>query len=68
MQMIPTPKEKQMTRLPAKEMEIVGQWTKSDKKKYNLIILVHYGVKLFIVDQQNKTFYSINDKLFMSIQ
>lgn len=46
MQMIPTPKEKQMARLPAKEMEIVGQWTKSDKKKYNLIILVHFGVKL----------------------
>lgn len=33
MQMIATPKEKQMTKLPAKEMEIVGQWTKSDLKK-----------------------------------
>lgn len=33
MQMIAMPKEKQMVRLPAKEMEIVGQWTKSDYKK-----------------------------------
>lgn len=45
MQMIATPKEKQMTKLPAKEMEIVGQWTKSDLKK-KIIILVHLGVKL----------------------
>lgn len=51
MQMIATPKEKQMAKLPAKEMEIVGQWTKSDLKKKNY----YFGsprrkiVKLFIV-------------------
>lgn len=32
MQMIAMPKVKQMARLPANEMEILGQWAESDLK------------------------------------